>query len=132
MFDDISAQNVPDNGDLYAGYDDGNWPDAAALQLRFPNKRVLRITVSPADNEGDVLDVEKGDASPADLPGWLIRRRATGGGPYWAYTSQSQWQTCQAACAFFNVAQPLWWIANWDNDPTIPAGASAKQYQSTT
>lgn len=64
------------------GYDDGNWPDADTLAQMFPGKTVVRITTNPHDDEGDMLDVETGDANPVDLPPWLTRRRADGhGGP---------------------------------------------------
>lgn len=132
MFDDIIAQNVPDGGDWYAGYDDGHWPDADSLQQRFPNKRILRVTVNPQDIVGDVLDVEQGDARPEDLPGWLVRRRAISPGQlFWGYCSLSLWQACRDQLRLASVREPLWWIAHYDNDPTIPVGAQAKQYQST-
>ena len=131
MYDAVVASNVPTGGDLYAGYDDGRYMDADALRARFPGTPVLAVTVFPWDNEGDVLDVERGDANPVDLPGWLTRRRATGPGPFWGYCSADTWPACIQACQTARVAEPLWWIAHYDNDPTIPAGATAKQYQST-
>jgi hypothetical protein len=38
MYDSIESTvlDLPDGADLYAGYDDGNWPDAAAIAVRFP------------------------------------------------------------------------------------------------
>jgi hypothetical protein len=117
--------------DLGAGYTDGAWPDAAALAARFPHNRILRITTSPADNEGDGLDVEKGDARPADLPGWLTRRRAAGAPFLWGYCPLTLWQACKDACAAAGVREPeAWWVAEWNGDPTIPTGATAKQYLS--
>jgi hypothetical protein len=133
MFDDIVAANVPAGGDLYLGYDDGAWPDAAALAARFPDVPVVRMTTSPRDNEGDGLDVEKGDANPVDGPPWLVRRRASG--CWWAflYCNSSTWPSVEAAVAAAGLTGVRYGIAQYDNDPTIPAdwiarGCVFKQY----
>lgn len=79
--DSISLANlIPVAGqfDVLMGYDDGQWPDAASIAEQFPGKTVVRITVAPDDNEGDMLDVESGDATPTDAPGWVTRRRLAG------------------------------------------------------
>lgn len=131
MYDDIIATNPPADGDLYAGYDDGHWPDADALAARFPGKRVLRITVNPNDNEGDVLDVETGDANPVDAPPWVQRRRAAGMVP-WVYCSEVLFASVREAFAIAKVIPPIYWVARWDGVAAldIPV-ADAKQYQST-
>lgn len=78
MFDSIDVLSLPAGADLYAGYDDGNWPDADAIAAAHPGKTVVRFTVNPADDEGDCLDVEKYDANPVDAPPWIRRRRSDG------------------------------------------------------
>lgn len=133
--DDIVAQNVPDV-DVPMGYDDGSWPDADALQQRFPGKRVWRITVRATDNEGDVLDVEKGDASPGEAPGWVYRRRLAGHGGPAVYCDVSTWPVCRQAFTASQVPEPHWFVAAWGQGPTITpawiaAGVVAKQHTST-
>jgi hypothetical protein len=64
--------------EIVMGYDDGNWPDADQLAQMFGTRTVIRITTNPNDNEGDMLDIEKGDAGPDDAPGWTTRRRVAG------------------------------------------------------
>lgn len=82
MADSVNVLSLPGGFDLYGGYDDGHWPDADAIAQRFPGKTVVRITVDPFDDEGDMLDVENGDATPDQAPPWVVRRRADGhGGP---------------------------------------------------
>jgi hypothetical protein len=71
--------------------------------------------------------VETGDATPAQAPGWVKARRAAGADPT-VYCSASLWPTVRAAFTAAGVAQPHYWIAHYDGDPTIPAGAVAKQY----
>lgn len=141
MFDDIFAKNVPTGGDLYAGYDDGNWPDADALAARFPGLYIVRITVFPWDNEGLVLDVELGDATPAQAPDWLARRRAAGAWPT-LYVNLGNWSQTAAAVNAAGLAQPPYWVAYYPSVlpfgvPSIPAdwiakGVVAWQYQSTS
>ena len=110
-FDDITAGNVPPGGDLYMGYDDGQWPDAAAIAARFPGKTVIRITTNPADDEGDMLDVENGDATPEKAPGWVARRRADGHVGPLVYCAESNRQPVTDAFAAANVPMPGLFIA---------------------
>lgn len=129
MADSISLANLPAGFDLYAGYDDGAWPDAAAIASRFPGRTVIRITTNPADNEGDCLDVEQGDAQPADAPTWVARRRAAGHGGPLVYCSESAWPTVRQAFMTAAVPEPGWWVAAYPGEgAVIPAGAVAHQW----
>lgn len=127
MYDAISGSAVPTDGDLYAGYDDGNWPSAAALAARFPGKTVVHITVNPNDNQGVVGDGPPDNGAWDEWVNWTLNRRAAGVDPT-LNTNTSNWSAGKAAFTAAGVAQPHWWIAQYDNDPTIPAGAIAKQY----
>lgn len=127
MYDAINASAVPTDGDLYAGYDDGNWPSARALAARFPGKTVVDITVNPNDNQGVVGDGPPDNGAWDEWVNWTLKRRAAGVDPT-IYTNQSSWTAGIAAFKAAGVAQPHWWIAQYDGDPTIPAGAIAKQY----
>jgi peptidoglycan hydrolase-like protein with peptidoglycan-binding domain len=77
MFDSISADALPADGTYFAGYVDGEWADRDAIQARFPKATVLSIAVFPSD-DADCLDVETGDATPADAAAWYERQRARG------------------------------------------------------
>lgn len=128
MYDGISPLRLPDGADLYAGYDDGRWPDADAIAARFPGKKVLRITTDPADTIGDVLDVERGDATPADIPAWLTTRREAGAWPS-VYCSLDSWGTCRNAVMNHCPPYPPWWIADYNlSAGQVPDGAVALQY----
>lgn len=124
-----ALEPVADRYDLLAGYDDGHWPDAAAIASRFPGKLVLRITVDPTDDEGDVLDVETGDATPTDAPGWVARRRASGHGGPLVYMNASTWPAVVAA--FGAAPEPGYLVAEYDGVAVVPPGAVGKQYRGT-
>lgn len=132
MYDSVDVLTLPAGADLYAGYDDGAWPDAPAIAARFPGARVLRVTTDPADNLGDVLDVERGDARPQDLPGWVKRRRSGLVSWPWGYCNASTWPAARQACIDARVAEPLWWVAAYPGPgPVLYPGAVAHQWAST-
>lgn len=127
MYDAISASNIPASATLIAGYGDGLYDDFATERARFPHARVVEIAVFAHDNLGVVLDVENGDATPAEAPGWVRMRRAAGVDPT-VYCDSSTWPEVQAAFVAAGMHQPHYWIAQYDGNPTIPPGAVAKQY----
>lgn len=129
MFDGITPSLLPPGGDLYAGYVDGKWPDAKAIGGMFHGKLVVRIAVSPSTNDGVVGDGPPDNGSWPAWVEWVVMRRAAGVDPT-MYTNASSWSAGKAAFAAAKVAEPHWWIAHYDGDPTIPAGAVAKQYAS--
>lgn len=130
-YDAIDVDNLPSDGDLYLGYDDGNWPDADAIAEKFPGKTVVRITVNPNDNKGVIGDGPPDNGTWPQWVGWVVKRRAAGEDP-WINTNQSSWATAKAAFATAQIDEPHWWIAHYDNDPSIPDGALMKQYASNS
>jgi hypothetical protein len=129
FFDAIDVNNLPPNGDGYLGYDDGNWPDADEMATNFPGKEIIPITVNPADNKGIIGDGPPDNGTWPQWVSWVVMRRNAGEDP-WINTNESNWTAGQAAFNNAGVPQPHWWIAKYDNDPTIPAGALMKQYAS--
>lgn len=131
MFDAIDAAQLPAGALLYAGYVDGNWPSANAISERFPHVVVVRIAVSARTDDGAVLDVENGDATPEEAVNWVLMRRHAGADPT-VYCNQSAWPQVRAAFATHDVPEPHWWVARYVNDPStpppIPAGAIGIQY----
>lgn len=129
MYDGISALALPVGARLYAGYVDGRWPDADAISQRFVLATVVRIATSPATDDGVVGDGPPDNGCWPLWVAWVVRRRAAGVDPT-MYTNASSWSAGIQAFKQAAVAQPHWWIADYDGDPTIPAGAVAKQYAS--
>lgn len=132
MYDAVNVSGVPAGATLVAGYGDGLYQDVDAFRARFPNATVVVIAVSSRHNLGTVLDVETGDATPAEAPPWVLMRRAAGVDPT-IYCNSSTWPSVRAAFQAAGVAQPHYWIAQYDNVGSIPAswtslGCVAKQY----
>lgn len=77
MYDSVDVSQIPAAALACGGYRDGRWPTFQALSERFPHARLLSIAVS-ASTDADCLDIEQGDATPAQAPGWVKRQHARG------------------------------------------------------
>lgn len=130
MYDGITPSRIPADATMVAGYVDGRYANIPALKERFPKARIVPIAVFAHTNDGVVLDVEPGNATPAQAPGWVVSRRHAGVDPT-VYCSASTWPTVQAAFRNAGITEPHYWIADYDHDPTVPVGAVAKQYKNT-
>lgn len=128
MYDSTHPEAIPLTAAMVAGYVDGAfvWPPAA--WARFPTAVHVRIAVFASTNDGQVLDVERGDATPAQAPGWVRMRRAAGVDPS-VYCSTALWPAVRAAFHAAGVAEPHYWVAAYPGSgPVIPAGAVAHQF----
>lgn len=133
MYDAVNPANLPKDGDLYAGYNDGTFNDFAAEVSLFPNAKILSITVNPADNQGIIGDGPPDNGTWQQWVGWVSKRRAAGVDPT-INTNSSNWSAGQSAFNAAGVTQPHWWIAHYsvsppdlNNLPAIPTGAVALQ-----
>lgn len=130
MYDAVTAANIPADAQMVAGYIDMITlrPWSPADWARFPGAVKVTIVTKASTNDGHVLDVEPGDATPGEAPGWVRMRRAAGATPS-IYCNLSTWPAVRAAFSSAGVAEPYYWIAHYDGDPAIPDGAVAKQYR---
>lgn len=126
-YDSINASAIPSNAQVVAGYVDGRFAWTAADWALFPNAAKVRIAVFASTNDGAVLDVETGDATPQQAPGWCQMRRAAGQIPT-IYCNESTWPAVVSAFTSAGVPLPLWWEALYDDVAQLPANAIAKQY----
>ena len=132
MYDAVTLANVDaanHNPQLVACYDDGTYQNVAEAEQRFPHSIIVPIAVraSHTGSHVRVLDVETGDASPDEAPGWVQTMRSLGVDPT-IYCNTSTWPSVISAFQNAGVKQPHYWVAEYDGDPTIPSGAVAKQY----
>ena len=127
MLDACDPGHIPADAEMVAGYLNGVcvWP--AQAWTRFAGKVAVRIATNPTIDAGAVIDCERGDATPADVPGWCARARLRGQIPT-VYTSASNLQAVRDACTLHGVPMPLVWVAQWDDVAELPAGCIAKQY----
>lgn len=128
VYDSVTPANCPADAEMVGGYVDGwyRWPDEAwAL---FPGAVPIRIAVHPWTDDGAVLDVEPGDASPEEAPGWVLMRQAAGqlGS---VYCSLFQWPQVQQAFSSLGMEQPPYWIAAYPgNGAELYPGSVAHQW----
>jgi hypothetical protein len=128
FYDAIHPANIPTTAQGVAGYVDGRYAWTAADWARFPHAVKARIAVFSSTNDGHVLDVEAGCSTPANAPGWVVRRRRAGVDPT-VYCSLSQWPVVRAAFAAAKVAEPHWWVAAYPgNGANLYPGSIAHQY----
>jgi hypothetical protein len=137
MYDSISARSIYNanrNPDMVAGYIDKIKlePWTSSDWELFPNAAKVQIVKKASTNAGHVLDVEPGDATPAQAPGWVKMRRAKDLATPTIYCNLSTWQSVIDQFNSQRVAQPLYWIAKYDNKPEFLTKAGitciAKQY----
>lgn len=128
MYDSVTAADIPTDVPAVAGYIDGAYQWSDSDWRRFATSLKLTITVL-GDVMGDVLDVETGDATPDQAVDWVRRTRAAGHSYPGVYCNSNLWPTVKATFTAHQVAQPWYWIADYDGLATIPDGALAKQYR---
>ena len=128
MYDSVTPGDLPNDATMVAGYVDGHYRNVARIHEFFPHALVVGIATDARTNDGIVLDVEKGDATPTESVQWVVMRRHAGKDPS-VYCSASEWNAVRAACHAAGVDEPHYWIAHYDGVASIPKGAVAKQYK---
>lgn len=118
MYDSIIVDRIPLDAAAVAGYVNGRWPTFPVLARTHPHARRLSIAVT-AFADADCLDVEKGDATPAEAPAWVLRQHARGVKRPVVYTSLSQAKTVLAALNAhgINRSQVRLWTAHYTGKP---------------
>ena len=113
MFDSIDPSQIPAGQDA-AGYVDGRWRTFTALH--GPSN--LSVAVFPVD-DADALDVEPGDATNADAPGWVRRELGRGHWRPCLYTSVANLPALLAALATAGLTrgQVRIWTAHYTYAP---------------
>lgn len=130
MGDAVNVNALPAGLDLYAGYVDGatTTGNFQALARRFPTARLVRITTTGI-LDAEVADMEAGDLRPSQARAWAAAKLQDGQTPT-IYCSADVWDEMRALCADLPGVQ--WWVANYNAQPSVPPGAVAHQYQSTS
>lgn len=117
MGDDISPSALEGLVlDAVGGYTGGSWPDYDGMVTAFPNDKHLAIAPN-AGLRGDCLDVERGDATPADVPGWLASWTPFGNTP-----EPVVYVNLGMVGSVLGEPQPrslFLWTAHWNNVPHI-------------
>lgn len=119
MADSVTPSNLPAGFDVYGGYDDGSYSNIAAIKALHPNKPVVCFTVFARDNFGDCLDVEAGDATPAQAPGWTYMRRVSGHPQPMNYCSEGVRDTLLGEYAKQHITVPPLIIAAYPGNGAV-------------
>jgi hypothetical protein len=127
MFDSTTAADIPQAAGMVAGYVDGRYRWSAADWARFPNAVKVRIACFAPTNDGQVLDVETGDALPWEAPDWAARRRAAGVDPV-IYVNRSNWAPTRTEFQLRRMVEPWWWLSTLDNSRPWAPRVVAIQY----
>jgi len=131
MYDAVTPENVPTDAQMVAGYIDGRYRSFDPLVRRCPGAVHVPIAVNAGTNGGLVLDVEQGDATPGEAPGWVQMRRENGTAFPWVYCSLAVWADVRNTFRLTGVPEPVWWIAAYPgNGPNLYPGSLAHQYAS--
>lgn len=126
---------------LVAGYVNGRYEWGPAEWNLFPHSVHVTISVTAAADAGDVLDVEKGDASPSQVLGWVERRKASGLHRPTVYCARSVIPAVRRATGTLLLGRDYdIWVADWTGvphsvtapGPGAPAACAAVQYKSTS
>lgn len=120
MYDSVDVAAIPHDAQAVAGYRDGKYQTYPELVTRFPATPKLSIVVFAKD-DGDCLDIENGDASIGDAPGWVKRQHARGQKRPVLYTSLSNVNTLHDELSKAAVYRGEWrlWSADYVGFPKI-------------
>lgn len=130
MYDSTSSADIPAGAEMVAGYVDGLYKWSDEDWQRHPKAVWVGIATNPNTNDGQVIDIENGDATPAQAAAWIRMRFIAGQRPGTAYFSASRFGEVNAAMIAAGISPGDWavWVADWDGKAELPAGAYAKQY----
>ena len=128
----IIARDFPD-AQMIAGYLTGTYQWTVSDWGLFPHAQHVTIVTSAGANAGDVLDVETGDATPAQTQGWIAMRKAAGLYRPSIYCSLDTVPAVRVGTGSFRLGVDYdLWVARWDGNSSLPyPAAAAKQDMST-
>jgi hypothetical protein len=128
IYDSVTPSALP-AGHVVATYATGGFAVPAS---QVAGKQVVWIDTNGSDPRANALDVEPGDATPAQAATWAAQHlRAEPGNPAIIYTMRSDWPAAQSAVAglpHWMQHKVRWWIADPTGVPHIVPGASATQW----
>jgi hypothetical protein len=138
MYDSTNPFAIPTTAAMIAGYIDGIYAWPVEGWQRFAGKPAWKIAVFYGTNNGNVLDVEQYDATPAQAPIWVKKRLAAGmPAPAILYVNRGNRGAVEAAlrAAGVTAQQAALWVATLDGTQAVPAGTYpvvAVQYANAT
>lgn len=122
LYDSTNEANYPAAG-YKAGYGDGRYTNFAALKAQYGDlaKIDIDVTGNPTGQE-NCVDIETGDATPADAPRVVRQMIANGFNPPWLYCDKATWEDVVDVLIAAGIppAGVKWWIADYTGSPHFP------------
>jgi len=130
MYDSTNVDNIPGDAEAVAGYINGAFANFDALVKRFPHAKHLSISVN-SGGDADCLDIETGDATPADAPAWVRKQHARGIKRPVVYANTSTMPAVIEALTRDDIKRDeyLVWTAHYTNEAHVEDGSDATQYE---
>ena len=129
LYDSVTPSAIPAHNKI-ATYSNGSY--AVRPQQVANRGPVLWIDVKGSDTSASVLDVEPGDATPAQAADWALHKLGTQPKALACiYTMRSEWGATRAAIAKLPAAmcsRIRWWIADPTGVKHIVPGSQATQW----
>lgn len=131
MYDSVTVSAIPLGAEAVAGYVGGSFPTYVELNRDFPHANRLSIAVNSRE-VAECLDVENGDATPAQVASWIESKHSLGNRPC-IYADLS---TMPSVIYFLKEAKISrnkyrLWVAHYTGVASIPEGFDACQYTQT-
>ncbi len=131
MYDVVEVDKVPvSNPEAVAGYVGGLYPTFNGLVAKYPHAKHLSIAVN-AGERAQALDVEPGDATGSQAPGWLRDFYDHSGTPVF-YGDEENLLAFEEALRNHGIHRWEYfvWKAHYTGVPHIEPGSDATQYES--
>lgn len=130
MYDSTVPTHIPPYAQAVAGYVNGRYENFYRLGELFPNAKRFAISVT-ATEPANILDVEAGDATPAQAGAWVKARHEQGVKRPIVYADLSTMPDVVDALVKHEIARDrvLLWVADYTGQPHIPAGYDACQWE---
>ncbi len=130
IYDSVTPSAIPASSQAVAVYANGNY--AASPSQVGHRGLVLWIDTNGSDPNADVLDVEPGDATPAQAATWVAQKLdASPNSVAIVYTMKSEWPAVQAAInalPWWMPSHTRYWIADPTGFPHVVPGSQATQW----
>jgi hypothetical protein len=130
MYDAIVPERIPRDAQWVAGYVDGDWATFDRLHGLFPHAKRL-VSITTGIEVADVIDVERGNATPEAAVEWVLRMRSEFKRRPIVYTSRANVGAIYQAFADRHAAPPFLWAADWTNAPHLVPGSVGTQWTSS-
>jgi hypothetical protein len=113
MFDDTTVSLIPRFARAVAGYVNGIYVTVPALRLRFKGRRIVTIAVNSL-GRAHYLDIERGNATIADAPGWWERNKEHGARGFYIAESEAADLVAHLEAHGIHRDEYVLWTAHYD------------------